>query len=162
MILDDLPPESLWECCENGTHHVLSAEHIISKKDTYNRVWHLPHDTYWHNVQGYSAETPVYKKTGAKALEFGRLLHLRNTPLSQDEAENLLYPPGKELSSDAFVGLAARFNRIFKAEKKKLILPREYWPFYFCKVPGRRGIWRPAYRMNPRWKWLVIIREAKQ
>ena len=161
MILDDLPPESLWQCCENGTHEILSGDYIRSKLKACNYIWHLGYDIYRYNIQGHIAETPVYKKTGTKALEFGLSVHLRNRPLSQDEAENLLYP-GRELTSDTFVGLAARFNRIFKDEKGKLVLPREDWPFYFCKVPGRRGIWRPAYRMNPRWKWLVIIREAKQ
>jgi len=146
-----------YECYDNGKHVILSRTEINDKAKHYNYIWDLESDLYAWNIDGYKDRNQVYKITGKIAIEFGLLVHTRKKALTIDDVETKLYND-EELECSTFISLAAKFNRIFKGENKKKILPRKLWPFHHLEVIRTKVSMtaRPAYKMHFGRTWLVI------
>ena len=142
--------KTILECCENGKRVVRPFHDAHRQFWLSNYAWLIPSDWYRWEIDRYSGETYVYPVVKKAALRLGFLIHTRKEPLTMDDLEEA-DGDGYELSVDAFVARAYRFNRLFGN------LPRELRPYHYMDVLNKMGIPRPAYRMNPQRTYLVVL-----
>lgn len=138
------------ECRKNGERIVHPFYEAYRQFWDCNYSWLVPSDWYRWQVDGHSGATYVYPVVKRAAMRLGFLVHTRKEPLTIDELE-AIDKAKRELTVDAFVARAYRFNLLFGD------LPKELRPFQYLDVLNKMGIARPAYRMNPQRTCFVVL-----
>lgn len=156
-------------CSLNGYLKLLTVGEIKNQLKVCDLYWICFRDIYGWNTHGYRGESCICKKTGRKAMNVGFKIHTSPDPYTLEQAQDDFNGGNIIDDYNVFNAWAAKFNSIFKGEeeeiqtkgkkkkRKKDLLPRDYWPFYYLEVPaGLRATW-PAYKLNPDLNIIVII-----
>jgi len=138
------------KCCENGSRVIQPFDTAYERFWRSNYAWLVPADWYKYDVEGHSGSKYVYPVAKTAALRLGFLIHTRKEPLTIDDLE-AADEMTHELTMDAFVTRAYRFNRLFGK------LPKELRPFQYAEILNDMGIPRAAYRVNPERTYFVVL-----
>ena len=119
MKSDDDYSKTPLECYVNGVFEILTFDEAKQKIKQSNYVWIARLDRYIWDIDGFHGHNHLFKTAGNAAMKFSLCVHTSlGLPYTIDDAEIQLYGR-RELSQDTFVGLAARFNRIFKKDRAR-------------------------------------------
>jgi hypothetical protein len=155
----------------NGDFELLTVKEAIERIKKSHIRWVCPKDYYGWKINSYQGQSCVCKKTGLKSMLFGLNIHTSLGPFTLQQSEKLFKNNGETFEDPTiFNAWAARFNMIFKGDKEEiktngkkknkrtLLLPREFWPFYYLEVPDKDCLssW-PAYALNPNLDIFVIL-----
>jgi hypothetical protein len=123
-----------------------------------NYAWLLPLDWYRWSVNGYEGSEYVCLRVTSLPRRFGLVMHKRGSRfLTLSDWEKIEKAVGL-VSDDVFHQLAARFCRVFVADRpEELVLPKPLRPFFHFRFDEAGGSSQPAYRMHPERTWLLLV-----
>ena len=163
------------DCHINGCYNQLTIKEILDYLNKCHHCWFGPCDKYGSHIGKYKCLSCICKVTGSMAMRHAQKVHTQQLPYTLEQVQKDFNKGCVIDDYSLTTAWAARFHSIFRSNetnviktktgkqirRKKLLLPKKFFPMCHVKVPaGPLSVW-PSYKLNPELNILVVGGVAK-